>query len=1042
MKDFGTMALNNRVLVYFIVGALIIGGLRAFYTMSKLEDPEIPVKQALVVTACPGANSHEVEMEVTDVIERAIRTMKNIEYVESRSMNDVSIITVNLSTLVNNRDTEQHWDMLRRKVGDATRDLPTYADNPRVIDDFGDVYGMFYAMTADGYEENEIADHARLIQRDILAIEGVTRVNIYGTQEECIEIEFDESVISSLGIVPLEIISAINGHNNTLYAGYFETPGNRVRISVEGKNMSLEDIENITINGHQKDKLTIKNVATVRKSIEKPVRNLMRYDGKKAVGLAIAAHTKEDITKVGKLVENKLIELQDNRLPAGIEVHKIFNQPDRVNDSITTFMTNLVESLIIVILILMLTMGIRSGVIIGTSLVITVIGSFVILKLFGGTLQRVSLAAFILAMGMLVDNAIVIVDGILIDMKRGISRNKALTTTGKKTSMPLLAATMIAVLAFFPIFLSPDTSGVYVRDLFIVLAVSLLLSWLLALTQVPLQAALMLKTENPTKKEDIYNNVYYTILRRILQWSLSHRVTIIVSAITMIVMSAVCYRYLPKGFFPDLNYDQLYIEYKLPEGTTSDKVSKDIEEIEQYLLKTNEIKHVVTSIGGTPARYNLVRSMADPSLAYGELIVDFESPKVLTAKIDEIQKYLTGAYPDAFVRLKRYNLMYKPFPIEVLFTGPDPSVLKELSKKAMDIMNKSAKVTLVTTNMEPKIPVIKVEYENSNTLSRQDIAMSVLASHGGIPISNFYEGTNRRNIYIKMTNKDRQTTETLKTMPIFNILPNINRIPTDNNTIQGLITGSIAKEDLIQEIFGVIPMSESVKDIKITWEPPVIIRYNGQRAVKAQCNPATSVSVEDARKNIAEAIEKITLPSEYSMEWQGEHKVSKSATKYLFAHLPLAIILIIVILIALFKDYRQPLIITIYIPLIMVGVVIAIMLTGKTFGFVAVVAALGLIGMMIKNGIVLIDETTSRINAGNHPQKALIDSVISRFRPVTMASLTTILGMIPLVSDDMFGSGAVTIMGGLIFGTIVTLIILPVLYSIIFKVKTGEENRI
>jgi multidrug efflux pump subunit AcrB len=1030
------------VLVYFIVGALIIGGLRAFYTMSKLEDPEIPVKQALVVTACPGANSHEVEMEVTDVIERAIRTMKNIEYVESRSMNDVSIITVNLSTLVNNRDTEQHWDMLRRKVGDATRDLPTYADNPRVIDDFGDVYGMFYAMTADGYEENEIADHARLIQRDILAIEGVTRVNIYGTQEECIEIEFDESVISSLGIVPLEIISAINGHNNTLYAGYFETPGNRVRISVEGKNMSLEDIENITINGHQKDKLTIKNVATVRKSIEKPVRNLMRYDGKKAVGLAIAAHTKEDITKVGKLVENKLIELQDNRLPAGIEVHKIFNQPDRVNDSITTFMTNLVESLIIVILILMLTMGIRSGVIIGTSLVITVIGSFVILKLFGGTLQRVSLAAFILAMGMLVDNAIVIVDGILIDMKRGISRNKALTTTGKKTSMPLLAATMIAVLAFFPIFLSPDTSGVYVRDLFIVLAVSLLLSWLLALTQVPLQAALMLKTENPTKKEDIYNNVYYTILRRILQWSLSHRVTIIVSAITMIVMSAVCYRYLPKGFFPDLNYDQLYIEYKLPEGTTSDKVSKDIEEIEQYLLKTNEIKHVVTSIGGTPARYNLVRSMADPSLAYGELIVDFESPKVLTAKIDEIQKYLTGAYPDAFVRLKRYNLMYKPFPIEVLFTGPDPSVLKELSKKAMDIMNKSAKVTLVTTNMEPKIPVIKVEYENSNTLSRQDIAMSVLASHGGIPISNFYEGTNRRNIYIKMTNKDRQTTETLKTMPIFNILPNINRIPTDNNTIQGLITGSIAKEDLIQEIFGVIPMSESVKDIKITWEPPVIIRYNGQRAVKAQCNPATSVSVEDARKNIAEAIEKITLPSEYSMEWQGEHKVSKSATKYLFAHLPLAIILIIVILIALFKDYRQPLIITIYIPLIMVGVVIAIMLTGKTFGFVAVVAALGLIGMMIKNGIVLIDETTSRINAGNHPQKALIDSVISRFRPVTMASLTTILGMIPLVSDDMFGSGAVTIMGGLIFGTIVTLIILPVLYSIIFKVKTGEENRI
>lgn len=1037
MIDYGKWGLDNRKLIYFLVVCLLIGGVLAITNMGKLEDPEIVVKQALVVTTYPGASAHQVELEVTDLLEKSIRTMKNIEFVESRSMNDLSMITIGLSTLVPNNDVDNQWSILRRKVNDIQAQLPEGASIPIVKDDFGDVMGMFYAMTSDGYSDREMGDYAQLIKRELLAVEGVSRVDIYGEGKECIYIEMYEDKIANIGISPAEVLSTLSGQNKTVYSGYYDAGDMSLRVTVNDKYRNAEDIGELLLQGHQGDQFRLKDIAKVYTGYESPVRNEMKYDNQKALGISISALSETDITQVGKRVEARISELTDSRIPVGMELHKVFFQPERVSDSLNSFMLNLVESVVIVILLLIFFMGFKSGMIIGFNLVIIVLGSLLILNLTGGTLQRVSLGSFILAMGMLVDNAIVVLDGILIDLQRGKPRKEALTSIGKKTAMPLLGATLIAILAFFPIYLSPDTAGHYVKDLFIVLAVSLLLSWVLALVYVPIQADRMLKIKKDKVGKDPYDNKLYKGLRLVLTWTLKHRTVTIGAAVVLLLIAIGCYRFLPQGFFPDMNYDQLYIEYKLPEGHTSERVSNDLELITDYLLSREEITHVTTSVGGTPARYNLVRSMADPSLSYGELIVDYTSPKELVATMGEIQEFLTENYPDAFIRLKRYNLMYKKHPIEVQFNGPDPAVLRNLTSEALEIMENSNAIHLTQNNWEAQTPVLMVNYNQPIArnvgLSRQDVALSLLSATGGIPASAYYDGSHRQTIYLKSVDSKGNAIESLDNAQIFSMLPSLGFLNKD--LMQGLITGVYSEEDILEEALRTIPLSQVTDGISLGWEDPLVIRYDGQRAMRAQGSPVQGVGTEDARQTIAEQIEAIELPHGYTMHWEGEIKASEQSSKYLFKYFPLAIILIIAILIMLFKDYRKPLIIICCIPLLLIGVIFGMLASGKTFGFVAIVGVLGLVGMIIKNGIVLMDEIELQLSDSVDPVEALLSSSSGRFRPVMMASLTTILGMIPLLGDDLFGPLAVTIMGGLLIGTLITLIVIPLFYSLFFKIK-------
>lgn len=1037
--DFSRWGLDNRKLVSFFVAILVVGGIISYDIMPKLEDPAIKVKQAMVVTTYPGASAHEVELEVTDKIEKAIREISGVDNVQSQSMNDLSLITIELETTVKDEDVEQLWDILRRKVSNAALSLPATASTPIVRDDFGDVYGMFYALTADGLTDQEMSDYAELVKRNVADIDGVSRVEIYGQRQECIYIEMRQEKMANLGVMPTEVIMTLNNQNKTTYSGYYDNGTHRIRVTVDDRFKRVEDIANMIIQGHDDEQLRVSDVARVYQGYADPTRNEMKRDGQRALGISIAGVADKDIIKVGKQVEKTIAELSKT-MPLGVKFEKVFNQPERVETALNTFLVNLLESVLIVVVVLIFTMGFKSGLIIGLSLLTIVLGSLLVLKGFDGTLQRVSLGAFILAMGMLVDNAIVIIDGILIDLRQGRPHMKALTSIGRRTAMPLLGATLIAILAFWPIFLSPDTAGVYVRDLFIVIAVSLMLSWVLALVHVPIMADRMLKAPKNTNSEgdDPYKGWSYALLEKIMDFGLRFRVIMVGLAVGLVVLSVWGYKFLNQAFFPDMEYDQLYMEYKLPEGTNHTQVAQDLEGINEYLKTRKEIKHITTSIGATPSRYNLVRSISTPSLSYGELIIDFESPKALVNNIDDIQKELGKRYPEAYIKLKRYNLMYKKYPIEVCFSGPDPSVLHRLSDSAMAIITASDKVYLPTSDWEPQVPVLSIDYDQpaarTTGLSRSDVATSVLAYTSGIPIATFYDGIHQENIILKCTDAQGGDIDRIDNVPVFGMMPNINNL-LNRSTLQKILTGFIHKDDVIRMITQTTPLKQVAKAVDLKWEEPVVMRYNGQRQQRVQCSPRPGVGTEAARQAIAKEIEKIKLPAGYSLSWQGEKMASDKSMKYLFNGFPLAIILIIMILIMLFKDYKKPAIIFCCIPLIFVGVIPAVLITGKPFGFVAIVGVLGLIGMMIKNGIVLMDEINLEISEGTAPRDALVGSSKSRLRPVMMASLTTILGMIPLIPDAMFGSLAVTIMGGLFIGTLITLIFIPILYAMFFNIK-------
>lgn len=1032
-------ALSNKPLIISILVVLVIGGLYAYRNMSKLEDPEIKVKTSMVLTLYPGASAHQVELEVTDLLEKAIKTMPNIGNIESISENDMSLITIEMETTVPDRETQQMFDILRRKMHDITSSLPAGAQEPVVLDDYGDVFGMFYAMTSDGIEDSELSEYAHNIERKVQQIEGISKVSIYGNNKKCVNIEMEEENMANLGVHPGEIIKTLNSQNQTVYSGYFESGEKRMRIGMGDTYTDLEDIKNLILQGHEKDQLRLKDVASVTVGYEEPVRNSMRYDGQHAIGILISAESGTDITKLGEKVDAAIAELQENVIPAGIGFHHVFFQPDIVKSSMNTFLINLLESVLIVVLILMLAMGFKSGVIIAVSLVVIVFGSFFVLNLFDGTLQRVSLGAFILAMGMLVDNAIVIIDGIMVDLKRGVPKPEALTNIGQKTAMPLLGATIIAILAFSPIALSPDMAGTYVRDLFIVLAVSLLLSWLLALTHVPIHAGYSLHVK-PQKEgdTDMFDSKYYRKLRKILNYVLNHKVGTISLAIILVGISAYCYKFVPQMFFPDMSYDQIYVEYNLPYGTSSNRVEKDLIEMEKYFFADKNVDHVTTSIGGTPGRYCLVRAIAEPAMNYGEVIVQFKNKKKMLKEIPKMQEELMAMFPDAYLRVKQYNLMYRKYPIEVAFSGPDPAVLKSLSAQAEEIMRNSDATYLVTNNWSNKIPALTVNYDQSIArsagITRSDAGISLMAAAGGIPCGIYNQGNEKHTIYLKSTESDGTPVESLENAPIWSMSPSL-LSSLDMETIQGLFAGIISYEDIVASSISSVPLNEITNGVSVEWEEPIVRRWNGERTIKVQSNNTANYTAAQARAAILPEIEKIDIPDGYTLSWLGEYDASKTSTKYLFKNVPLSIILMFLIMIALFKDIKKPLVIVCCLPLIAVGVVFGILATGQQFGFVAIVGTLGIIGMMMKNGIVLIDEINRQISTGTDSYEALVSATLSRFRPVMMASMTTVVGMIPLLSDPLFGSLAVTIMCGLTVGTLITLLFLPVVYASFFKIK-------
>ncbi len=1003
--------LNMKAFITSLLIAVVIGGVIAFDQIGKLEDPEIPIKSAVIITPYFGASADEVELEVTDVLEEAIQRVENIDFIESRSVPGMSEITINIQPKVRTPQMPQLYDHLRRKINDVKGDLPSGASDPIVLDDFGDVYGIFVSVSGDGYSYEELNNYVEYIKREILMVDNIKRVEIFGQQTETIDISFSSEKLAKLGINPMLIVQAFNDQASLVNPGTVSVGSERLRLSVGSKFNNINDIKNLLIQVPKGGSFLLGEIATVERSFLTPMRNALKYNGTNAMSLAVAMESKVNVIEVGEAFDKKIDELKAN-LPVGIEINKVFFQPERVSLSIDSFMQNLVESVIIVIVVLLFAMGLRSGLLISSGLVFTILATFVVMYGFGIELQRVSLAAIIVAMGMLVDNSIVVADGILIDLKKGVSRNKAFISTAQKTSMPLLGATVIAILAFMPLGFSPGNAGEFLKSLFYVLAISLFLSWIFAMIQTPFVANWFYRgnMKQPEGDEGLYNNGLYKVFRRILNGILWHKTAFALLTAFILMVSIWSFQFIKNEFFPALDYNQYVVEYWLPKGSDIYQVEKDLDEVQKEISKWDDIDKVVAAIGSTPARYTLLRPMTTLNSNYGELIIDATNFEAAQSTAIKIVEYLNKNYPQAFVRSRTYSPIFAEFLIEAKFSGPDPAVLHHLANQAKSIMRNNPKVALVTDNWKNKsktlTPAYSVEQARLQGISRSNVANSLAVASNGLPIGLLYEGVNKLPVVLKMD------------APVGNQVQNIESVP-----VWGAGVSSV-------------PLGQLIDTVKVGMEENQIRRYNGVRAIKAQCDPKPGYTAPEVFESLRADIEAIQLPHGYELEWLGDHKDSTQANKDLFALLPLALGLMLLILILLFNNFKQPLIVMGVVPMALIGVALGHHIMHIPFGFMGIIGTLGLIGMMIKNAIVLLDEINHEISTGADPLNAIVNSTISRLRPVMMASLTTILGMIPLLFDVMFKGMAVSIMFGLLIGSIVTLIVIPVAYAILYKVNT------
>lgn len=1035
---------KKKNIFFFLLICIIAGGIMSYQSISKLEDPEIVVMVAKVVTVYPGASAHEVEMQVTNVLEDAISELADIESIKSQSAANVSVIDVELKMTVPQKEIPQRWEFLRRKVNAAIPKLPPGAQTPMVLDDIGDVYGMFYAMTAEGYSYKEMADRADYMKRAFLTIDGVRKVSIYGLQQSTIDIILTPEKMAQLGIMPIQVMAAINDYNTPVYGGVYNAGENQLRVSVSDKIKQPSDLENLLIKGSNQELIKLSDLATIKMGYNDPMRNTLHINNKKALGISLSMESGENIIELGKRVDKKLAELE-KEMPNGFQFTKVFFQPEKVEHAINSFLLNLLMSVAIVILVLMLTMGLRSGIIIGVGLILTILATFPFLSMAGGTLQRISLGAFIVAMGMLVDNAIVVIDGILVNLNKGRRSKQAFVNPPKRTAWPLLGATLIAIAAFLPAVLSQDTAGTYVHDLFLVLCISLFISWVLALTQVPLFSAIFLKAGKTNKSKNSYDGFMFKVVRRILSSLLDHKVPTIALATLLLFAAAFGFTRVKQTFFPDFNYNQAYIEYKLPYGTAPDKVREDLDAITRHFLSFNEVKMVVTSQGMSPTRYCLVRSLGEVADNYGELIVDFADYETMIRMKPQFEKYLRNTYPDAYTRIRKYNLSVKSSHlVEVEFSGPDPAILRQLSAQVQDIMHNSAYAdqNTIADNWEPMGKMLQAQYYQEaarrNGTMRSDVSNALLAATEGLPLGTIYDGENPVEMRLKLRNPDFSPLQKLDHIPVWNMIPNTDAL--NEEQIKNLMYGLTSFDEVKNEVIRSVPLSAVTHDVSMQWEEQVVHRTGGNRTIQAECDPIDGYSPALLRSDIQQAVENLSLPEGYTMKWMGEYELQSTALKNIFRFLPISLMIIIFILIVLFNDYKRPIIVLLTIPMAIIGIVPALIVTGKPFTFIAIIGTFGLIGMLIKNAIVLLDEIDKQIKEGNRPYQAIIDATIMRTRPVIMASFTTILGMIPLLTDPMYSSMAVAIISGLLIGTVITLIFIPILYAVFYGIKNDSFN--
>ena len=1004
--------LSKKPVTILLLVLVLAGGLLAYVKMGKLEDAPFTIKQALVLTPYPGASPSEVQSQVTDVLEESIQALGELYYLKTENRAGLSKITVYVKKEIRADEMQQLWDKLRRKVNDVQSKLPEGAGPSVVNDDFGDVLGVFYGLTGSGHSYRELEDEAKLIKNEILKVKDVAKVEIYGTQTPTIDISVSPSVMARSGITMADIARAFEAQNKVVDAGGIDVGSNRLRIESTGNFYSLDDIRNLTIVSRTGEHFRLADITRIEESYQTPASNLMRINGQPAVGIAISTVPSGNVVDMAAAVKESLQQMSGS-MPEGFELVTLYDQGYESAVANQGFILNLIISVLTVVAILLFFIGFKNGLLIGSGLVFSIFATLIVMLCTDIALQRMSLAAIIIAMGMLVDNAIVVSDSALVNMQRGMRKRVAIMRACSSTALPLLAATVIAILTFLPIYFSPHITGELLSSLVIVIGVSLMFSWVFTLTQTPFFIQEFVRRPRPEElKSTLFDGKYYNMFRRSLHWVIKHRYATIACMVLLLVLSAWSFKFIPKVFVPALDKQYFTVDVWLPEGSNIDETGKLAEEMAAYIRTHGEAEMVSTFIGRTPPRYYLSNVAFGPQSNYTQLLVKCHTSEESRRLNAALQNSIRLKFPGPLIKVNKFELSpLTEAVIEARFLGPDPAVLDSLVGQAIEIMRRNPKVADARNEWGNMALMLRPVYDPVKAgelgITKAQMMQSVKSISDGVPVGIYRDNEKKVPVLLKSEGYDITDAASLGNFSVWN--------------------GERSA-----------PLSQVTERIETTWEFPQMRTYNRQLSMAAMCGVKPGHTMAEVHGEIRSEIEAMPLPPGYTFFWDSQYKDQGEAMEAIAKYFPLAFLMLIVILVALFGNFRQPIIILCILPLSLIGVAVGMLLTGFDFGFFPIAGWLGLLGMIIKNVIVLIDEINIQRREGVPAYTAVIESTVSRTRPVLMAATTTILGMVPLLFDIAFGGMAATIIFGLTFATLLTLFVTPALYTLFYRIKTNK----
>lgn len=1016
------IAIRNKTVTLVFTVLMVIGGILSYINLSRLEDPEFTIKDALIVTGYPGASAAEVSDEVTDVIERAVQQMAQVERVTSRSERGRSTVTATIKDQYDSSTLPQVWDELRSRIGDAQRHLPPGATPSLVLDDFGDVFGIFYAITGPDYSQAELYEVAKMLRQNLVLVADVNKVEIFANQQEVIYVEMARNMVSQLGIQPREIAAALGEQNLVRFSGIVDSGPLRITIDPTGSSQSVESLGGIIIrqarSGPQGETplIFLRDIATITRDFIDPPHTLMRYDGAPAIGINISTVSGGNVVRMGAAVEQRLEELKP-LIPLGVELNPVSFQADNVTEAINSFIESLGQAVAIVFIILLIFMGLRSGLIIGAVLFITICGTMIVMEMLGLSLERISLGALIIALGMLVDNAIVITEGMLVAIQRGVDRMKAAKDIVKQTAVPLLGSTAIAILAFGAIGLSDDSTGEYCRSLFTVLMVALGISWLTAVTTTPLFCYLFLKGKPAAvegaaaePEKDPYGGFLFVVYKSFLNFCMRFRRLTMVALVLMLGLSVFGFRFVDQSFFPDSTRRQFMIDVWSPVGIRLDEATANLARMEDYVKSLEGVTHVTTVAGRGAPRFLLTYSPEQADTGYALLLVDVEDHRRIGELSDLVQRELSAEHPDNQIITRRFMLgPGNGGRIQARFSGPDHDQVREFAVQAMNLIRQDGGGKGIRLDCREQVNILRPQFLEAEarraSVTRTDLAGTLESTFSGRRIGIFREDDELIPILLRSPLNERSDPDSIRDVQVFS---------SATSTF--------------------VPIRQVVSDFELEIEDPILMRRNRQSTITVHADPMEGLPAA-LFERVRPQIEAIPLPPGYKMEWGGEHEDSGRAQAALAGTLPFFLLMMMLIVLTLFNSIKTTLIIWITVPFALIGIVSGLLVAGQPFGFMALLGALSLSGMLIKNSIVLIDEIRLQISSGKLPWSAVVEASVSRVRPVSMAALTTVLGLIPLLFDAFFVAMAVTVMAGLLFATVLTLIVVPVLYVIFYRYR-------